>query len=136
MAGALLQLAGRTLVDLRHDPECEMWVFTFSAGVVLQAWAPWRVRRDGQVAAGWRDHGYRFGHPAAVDLPARVRGLAGASVVGRALHDNGGDLVLAFGSGVLLEVFADSSGHEAWIVNGPGTRRVVCQGGGSVVDTS
>ena len=37
-----------------------------------------------------------------------------------------------FGGGTRLEVFNNSSGYESWMLNGPGGRLIVAQGGGNV----
>jgi hypothetical protein len=61
--------------------------------------------------------------------------LIGTGVVATASHDSAGDLAIQFENGSVLEVFNDSSGYEGWSLRGPGTRWVVAQGGGHVVES-
>ena len=123
------------LWTVRHDADTDEWVFLFAGGVSLQVASPWRVVVNGRVAAGRSDHAQQFGLSDRADLPDRVRTLVGSGLVRSATHDDAGDLAIQFESGALLQVFGDSSGYEVWIVNGPGNRRVVCQGGGRVIDS-
>ena len=135
MTAELSHLHALELQTVRHDADTDEWVFLFAGGVALQVASPWRVVVNGRVTAGRSDHGQQFGLADPVDLPDRVRTLVGSGLVRSATHDDAGDLAIQFENGALLQVFGDSSGYEAWTVNGPGDRRVVCQGGGRVIDS-
>jgi len=135
MSASLSHLHERRLETVRHDADSHEWVFSFSGDVILRIASPWRVLVGERVAAGWEDHDQKFGLLSPVDLPARCCSLAGAGIVRTATHDSTGDLALQFDNGSVLEVFNASSGYESWILNGPGKRSVVAQGGGHVVDS-
>jgi hypothetical protein len=125
----------RTLRSVRHDDETNEWVFDFGEGYVLQAAAPWRLVRNGSVAAAGGDHGQQFGLAAPIDVTVAIRELVGNHIVEEAVAANGpADLTIDFGEGMRLEVFGDSSAFESWVLNGPGGRAFVAQGGGGLVE--
>lgn len=129
------QLRGSKLATVRRDDDCHEWVFEFSGAIVLRVAAPWRVLSDGAVGLGWEDHDQRFGRSTPVDLATELRALCGTGLVTTASHDTAGDLAVEFESGCVLQVFNASSGYEGWVLQGPGMRWLVAQGGGRVVES-
>lgn len=62
-----------------------------------------------------------------------IASLIGESKVESADVDTStGDLSVRFANGRQPQVFHASSGYEAWQLYGPGTRGVICCGGGKV----
>jgi len=126
-------LLGRSLRSVRRDDEADQWIFDFGEGHILQVYSPWRVTKDGSIRAGHCDHRQQFGLPSPIDVEARVSELVNDLVVVDALIVTGcADCSIDFGGGTRLEVFNNSSGYESWMLNGPGGRLIVAQGGGNV----
>jgi hypothetical protein len=77
-----------------------------------------------------------FGLPQSVDVETTVFDLVRKQIVLDAVITEGSaDLSVDFGDGVRLEVFNSSSGYEGWILDAPGGRFPVAQGGGRLVES-
>ena len=125
------QLLGRT-VEAVERWEALPCVVKLSGGYRLQIEGLWRLLADGSLARTGEDDGQSFGHKSPVD------GISDLSVglIGCALHSvevvpGTADLILSFGHHV-LQVVSNSSGYEAWQVEGPQGTVAVGQGGGKV----
>jgi hypothetical protein len=129
----LRRLVGVPVVAVDRGPH--RWSFDFESGASLAVECLWRVRAGGRLRLTAKDDAQRFGLPAPVDAEREattlLRGKAPASV---RLDEGTGDLVLSFPGDVALEVLADSAGYEAWQLHEGGDTRLVCQGGGTVVE--
>lgn len=113
--------------------ETREWCFTFRDEIALRVASPWRLMAGGRIELGWQDHGQLFGLAKPLDGPARAASLiGGAEVESAEICSSSGDLAITFMNGSELQVFNGSCGHEGWQLRGPGTRTVVCQGGGNV----
>jgi uncharacterized protein DUF6188 len=129
-------LLKRSLESLRRDDETDSWIFDFGESYVLQVACPWRLIKDGGIALGHCDHGQWFGLPEPVDVETAVFDLLRKhGVLDAVITDGSADLSVDFGAGVRLEVFNSSSGYEGWILNAPGGRFLVAQGGGRLVES-
>ena len=73
--------------------------------------------------------------PAPVDAEA-IAGelLGGREVIAAEIKPETADLVLTFEGERRLELFNNSSGYEGWTLNGSDGRRLIAQGGGTVVE--
>lgn len=133
MNNPVSHLEGAVLDRVELDAEARVWFFIFHGGMTLQAEAPWRIVAEARVVLGGQDHGQVFGLPKAVDASECVAAQIIDSEVTHAEPDpTTGDLRLRFMNGAQLQVFTTSGGYEAWQLNGPGSRTVVCHSGGTV----
>ena len=136
MSSVVTHLHGRKCQSVTPDEETHEWHFSFFGSVVLQVAAPWRIVSNGTIALGWRDHGQKFGLDKPMDA-VRVAGslIFGTPVASTEIDGTTGDLSVIFENGQSLQVFNGSGGYEGWVLNGPGNRWVVAQGGGRVIDS-
>lgn len=129
-------LRGRQCHGIAYDTATEKWLFDFGEKVMLEVASPWRIIVDGAIRLGWRDHGQKFGLPAPVDAVREATKLLGDSEVQSAtVAAETADLVITFRSACRFEIFNDSAGYEAWMLNAPG-ESLVGQGGGRLVRLS
>lgn len=128
-------LEERMVKSVSYDPETDQWSFDFGDKVVLQIGSPWRVMKNDGIAHGHLDHGQQFGLPEPVDGEARAADLLKdrAARAATVVHGSA-DLIVDLGSGVRLEVFNNSSGHEGWLLHAPDGRSFIAQGGGRLVE--
>lgn len=112
-------LVGRRLISIdRYDFS---WPFGFSGDFSITAESSWRIVIDGSVRLGDVDHGQRFGLPAPVDAVASAEKLLMGRLVEAEIPGMvRADLTLRFEDGAMLQLLAQSSGYEAWQLNGPG----------------
>jgi hypothetical protein len=117
---------------VRRDPHA--WHFSLGADAGLVVECPWRIIARAGIALGSVDDHQQFGLPAPVDAEA-VAGelLGGREVIAAEVRAESADLVLTFEGERRLELFNNSSGYEGWTLNGADGRRVIAQGGGTLV---
>ena len=126
------QLVGGRIdaVEQWEDRSC---VVTLSNGYRIRIESLWRLLSSGALVLTSRDDGQLFGRLAPVqaisELSCKVLGHAVTAV--EVAHGTA-DLALHL-NGYTLQAIADSSGYEAWQVDGPTSTLAVGQGGGNVV---
>ena len=125
------QLLGRTVeaVDRWEALPC---VVRLSGGYRVQIESLWRLLTDGNLGLTSEDDGQYFGH----ESPVNAISDLSVALVGCPLHSvevapGTADLILGIGSHV-LQIVSNSSGYEAWQVEGPQGTVAVGQGGGNV----
>jgi hypothetical protein len=125
------QLLGRT-VEAVERWEALPCVVKLSGGYRLQIEGLWRLLADGSLARTGEDDGQSFGHKSPVDAISDLSvGLIGCALHSVEVVPGTADLILSFGHHV-LQVVSNSSGYEAWQVEGPQGTVAVGQGGGKV----
>ena len=125
------QLLGRT-VEAVERWEALPCVVKLSGGYRLQIEGIWRLLADGSLARTGEDDGQSFGHKSPVDAISDLSvGLIGCALHSVEVVPGTADLILSFGHHV-LQVVSNSSGYEAWQVEGPQGTVAVGQGGGKV----
>lgn len=93
-------------------------VFTLGT-YVLTVDAAWRITGPGGVLLSRTGQQHLFSAGAPVSAVELVRALIGQSkVVAAVADDRLGDLAIAFGGGLCLEVWNDASGIDAWSLQG------------------
>lgn len=125
------QLVGRTVAAIEQW-EGGVCVVALAGGYAVQIESLWRLVSAGTLSLSSKDDGQRFGR----SEPIRAVQELSMKLLGRpltAIYVTPGiaDLTLEFGEHS-LQAIADSSGYEAWQVNGPGGTVVVGRGGGNV----
>lgn len=125
------QLLGRSVESVEHW-EALPCVVNLSGGYRIQIEALWRLLEGDTLVLTSQDNGQLFGrkHPvdAISDLSQR---LMGRSVESVGVTAGTADLTVGFGRN-LLQVVSNSSGYEAWQVEGPQGTVAVGQGGSNV----
>ena len=125
------QLLGRT-VEAVERWEALPCVVKLSGGYRLQIEGLWRLLADGSLARTGEYDGQSFGHKSPVDAISDLSvGLIGCALHSVEVVPGTADLILSFGHHV-LQVVSNSSGYEAWQVEGPQGTVAVGQGGGNV----
>jgi hypothetical protein len=124
-------LVGRKLVLLERMEFS--WLFKFEDVATLTTECPWRIITRVGISLASPDNGQSFGRQTAIDAQAEAERL----VLGKSIHraivrDDTGDLVLDFGDGLLLEALNTSAGFEAWHLNRPEGRTLICGSGGKL----
>ncbi|GAB3782516.1 DUF6188 family protein [Dyella agri] len=126
------QLIGRTVEDIEQREGCPC-VVRLAGGYRLQIESLWRLLSSGAVALTSEDEGQLFGGSQPLRaIPELSSKLHGQTLVSCQATPGTADLTLNFGQSV-LQVITDSSGYEAWQVEGPAGTLAVGQGGGNVV---
>jgi hypothetical protein len=126
-----LQLIGRT-VDAIEQWDGGACVVALAGGYSVQIESLWRLLSSGTLALTSGDEGQLFGRSEPVRAIPELSGkLLGQTLTAVQVSPGTADLTLQFGSDSLQAV-ADSSGYEAWQVNGPEGIVAVGQGGGNV----
>ena len=125
------QIIGKTVDTIEQWEGCPC-VITFSGGYRVQVESLWRLLSSGTLVLTSRDDGQFFGREqpvqALVELSNKLTGLSLSAVHFSA---DTADLTLNFG-GHTFQVISDSSGYEAWQLEGPSGTVAVGQGGGNV----
>ena len=104
-----------------------------STGFRLRIESLWRLLSSGALVLTSRDDGQMFGHDAPVRAISELSSkLSGRAVMAVDVAQGTADLALHV-DGYTLQAIADSSGYEAWQVEGPTSTLAVGQGGGNVV---
>ena len=125
------QLIGRTVDTIEQWEGCAC-VVGLAGGYSVQIESLWRLRSSGTLTLTSRDEGQLFGR----NGPARAIKELSSKLLGQTLTavqvaPGTADLTLQFG-GYVLQAVAESSGYEAWQVNGPAGIVAAGQGGGNV----
>lgn len=125
------QLLGRTIetVECWEALPC---VINLSGGYRIKIECIWRLLSNGDLALTSEDNGQRFGHKNPIDAIAELsKDLVGCSLSTVDVTPGTADLILGFGQHT-LQAISNSSGYEAWQVEGPQNIVAVGQGGGNV----
>ena len=126
------QLVGQT-VEAVERWEALPCIVRLTGGYRVQIESLWRLLSSGTLVRTSRDEGQLFSHSEPVQaLSDLSRELYGRTLTALQVTQGTADLTLHFGAQV-LQVVADSSGYEAWQVEGPTGTVAVGQGGGNVV---
>lgn len=107
-------------------------VVKLSGGYRLQVESLWRLLSRDRLVLTSRDEGQLFGRASPVNAISELAtALVGRRVSSAKAASGTADLVVVLGS-YTFQVIADSSGYEAWQVEGPQGTVAVGQGGGNV----
>ena len=127
----LSKLIGRTVETVEAWPGCPC-VLKLSDGYVIRVECLWRLLNDNRLVLTSEDDGQLFGRQVPVHAIAELSdAITSTRVTHVALVASTGDLLFQFG-GAELQILSDSSGYEAWQLEGPGGLLAVAQGGGDV----
>ena len=125
------QLLGRS-VETVERWEALPCVVKLSGGYRVQIECIWRLLSNGDLALTSEDNGQRFGHKNPIDAISELsKHLVGCSLSTVEVAPGTADLILGFGQHT-LQAISNSSGYEAWQVEGPQNIVAVGQGGGNV----
>jgi len=125
------QLIGRPVEAVEQWEGCPC-VVRFAGGYRLQIESLWRLLSSGTLALTSRDDGQLFGRNEPVNAVSDLSSkLLGQTLSALQVAQGTADLTLHFGEQI-LHVVSDSSGYEAWQVEGPTGTVAVGQGGGNV----
>jgi hypothetical protein len=112
------------------------WAFSFEDAGHLNTDSPWRLVVEERIAVADEDDGQMFGLGQPVDATGRANALLAAEQVATVQVDRvTADIRILFESGLRLDIFNISSGHEAWqakFPRGDQTVTLVGMGGGRV----
>ena len=107
-------------------------VVKLTGGYRVQIESLWRLLSSGTLVRTNRDEGQLFGHKEPVQAISDLsRKLHGRTLTAIQVTPGTADFTLHFGVQV-LQIISDSSGYEAWQVEGPAGTVAVGQGGGNV----
>lgn len=107
-------------------------VLKLSGGYRVQVESLWRLLSDGCLLLTSRDEGQLFGRTSPVRVvPELAAALIGRRVSSVVVSPGTADLTIVLGN-LTFQAIADSSGYEAWQVEGPQGTVAVGQGGGNV----
>ena len=116
-------------VEQREACTC---VIKFSGGYRIQIESLWRLRTTQAIVLTSEDDGQPFGHSEPVKAITSLSDkLLGQNLASVQVTHGTADLALHFGKHV-LEIISNSSGYEAWQIEGPANTLAVGQGGGNV----
>ena len=125
------QLIGRAVESVRRRDDGS-WLVTLADGYRIQIECLWRLLSAGKLALTSRDDGQLFGRKEPVLAISELAIKLIGSVVDTVQVATGtADLTLHFHEQI-LQLISDSSGYEAWQVEGPAGTVAVGQGGGNV----
>lgn len=125
------QLVGRQVEAVEQGENCPC-VVRFAGGYRLQIDSLWRLLSSNTLVRTSLDEGQTFGHTEPVRAMSELsRELIGQTLDSFQVSPGTADLTLDFGKQT-LEVVSDSSGYEAWQVEGPAGTVAIGQGGGNV----
>ena len=125
------QLIGRTVEGIERW-EALPCVVKLSGGYRIQIEGLWRLLSGGSLILTSEDDGQRFGHKAPIDaITVLSSTLVSAALRVVEVAPGTADLLLGFDRHV-LQAISNSSGYEAWQVEGPRGMLAVGQGGGNV----
>ena len=125
------QILGRTVdaIEQWEDGSC---VVTLAGGYRVRIESLWRVLSSGTLTLTSRDDGQLFGRNEPVHAISVLSSkLVGHTITAVQIAQGTADLTLQF-DGQTLQAVADSSGYEAWQIEGPAGTLAVGQGGGNV----
>jgi len=125
------QLIGRTIETVEQWEACPC-IIKCTGGYRLQIESLWRLLSSGNVKLTSQDDGQLFGRNEPVRaIPELSQKLLGQTIRSVQVGQGTADLTLNFGKET-LQIISDSSGYEAWQVEGPAGTVAVGQGGGNV----
>ena len=125
------QLTGRS-VEVIERWDALPCVVKLSGGYRIQIECIWRLLSGGVLVLTSEDDGQRFGRKNPIDAISDLsKHLAGCSLTTVDVVPGTADLMLGFGQ-YILQAISNSSGYEAWQVEGPQNSVAVGQGGGNV----
>ncbi|MFQ1625171.1 DUF6188 family protein [Lysobacter zhanggongensis] len=125
------QLIGQTIVSVERWEGCPC-VIKLSGGYRVQIESLWRLLSSGKLVLTSRDDEQLFGRSTPVQAISELSSkLVGQTLNALEVTQGTADLTLHFRQEV-LQIVSDSSGYEAWQVEGPSSIVAVGQGGGSV----
>lgn len=125
------QLIGRKVDAVEQWEGCPC-IIALAGGYRVNIESLWRLLSSGALALTSRDEGQLFGRNEPVRaIPELCSRLLGQTLTAVHVAQETADLTLHFGEQA-LQVLSDSSGYEAWQVEGPGGTVAVGQGGGNV----
>ena len=108
------------------------WVFGFSDDASLVVACLWRLLRDHRIRLTSLDDDQRFGLTSPIDAERQINEhLADARIVAADTCVGTLDLQITFDNGYVLQIIPDSSGYEAWALDGRG-RQFIAVGGGEL----
>jgi hypothetical protein len=106
------------------------WVFEFDDDTNVTVSCLWRLVIDGRIRLTSQDDGQQFGLPSPVDVANELNTqLENGRIVAVDLNIGTLDLAIRFDDQRTLEMIPDSSGYEAWIVNGSQSQFIAVGGG-------
>ena len=112
----------------------ERLTLIFSNQFVLSIECFWRLLGNEVIVLTRDDEGQLFGLLQPVDALDRLQtALASAQITQAVVIPGTCDIHLFFGNGQKLEVIVNSSGYEAWQLEGPNNFKAIAQGGGNIV---
>src|SRR6266496_2029057 len=123
-------LVGQTLRSVEQKDYS--WFFVFADEISIVTESPWRFLNADGIVVTSEDQGHQFGLPAPVDATERVlAGVSRRTVVAASITRPAADLIVDFGSHVLLQFFQMSCGYESWRLYIHGSE-TICTGGGDI----
>lgn len=126
------KLAGRSIEGIEQS-ESSFCVIRLSGGYHLRIESLWRILSAGTLVLTSQDEGQPYGLGSPIQAIEELSNKLLAQTVSSIVVTPGtADLTLNFGK-LSLQVISDSSGYEAWQVEGPAGTVAVGQGGGNVV---
>lgn len=125
------QLIGQTVVSVERWEGCPC-VIKFSGNYRVKIESLWRLLSSGTLVLTSRDDAQLFGRSTPVQAISELSGnLVGQTLNALQVTQGTADITLHFRQQI-LQVVSDSSGYEAWQVEGPESIVAVGQGGGNV----
>lgn len=94
----------------------------------------WRVEKENKILIAKGDHEQQYDQETVIDVSEEVnRILKNDVIAGGLINTISGDFTVNYKSGIIFRVFNDSSGYEAWDMQGPGGHRLISISGGAVI---
>jgi hypothetical protein len=125
------QLIGQTVEAVEQWEGCPC-VITLTGGYRINVESLWRLLSSGVLELTSEDEGQLFGRDTAVHaMDVLSDKLPGCSLAAVDVAEGTADLSLHFGK-LSFQVISNSSGYEAWQIEGPAGIIAVGQGGGAV----
>ena len=112
------------------------WLFAFDGQANLVVGCLWRLVEGNRIRLTSLDDGQTFGLPAPVDATETINSrLENAVIVTVKIREGTLDLQLTFDTGHTLEIIPDSSGYEAWNLQGSDQQYIAVGGGDLAIFT-
>jgi len=94
----------------------------------------WRVEKENKILIANGDHEQQYGRKTVIDISEEVKRILKNEVIaGGLINTISGDFTINFKSGIIFRAFNDSSGYEAWDMQGPDGHRLISISGGKVI---
>jgi hypothetical protein len=127
-------MIGLVIEKVAYDVESQQWIFNMTNGATLCLYCPWQVISNARVSLASGDHGQQYGLSSPIDAAVNALGLLGGRRIESIIPDElSADLLVRLEGDILLRTFNDSSGCEAWQLNGNMGMSIIGQGGGNIV---